>query len=947
MALVGEAHILVRAITTNVANDVRRGFNGISGDVASKAGQTIGRAFSKGFSSSGSGNIFGKIADGLQSLSPGAESASRAFQSLTRSGYAAQGGIGLLAGGISGLIGGLGALVGAAGGAAGALVAVAGAAIALKVVFSVAGMAFGGISQAVAAATKVNGGYSKSLKQIKFDAEEAALSVDRAGLNLEKAKEGLARVADLAPNNRVRREAELAVREAELALRKAKDAEKNPATTGGGAAGADPYAGLTPSQKAFAKFLAGLKGKMDELKEAAAKGFLPLLQTQMERLISAGVLDILKKRFYEIGEGMGKAAKNFTDVFLSGNNLKNFDLVLGQIAKILPKFGTVLGNVFGGFLSILRAAEPVTERFVSFLEKKSKSFANFMDTKETSGQLTKFFDRAGDMSAQFGKIFGNVFKALGTIIGANFGPGSGGQIMLDWLEKVTEGWANMGRTVDGEVSSSFKDFFKGAAKNTTKILDSIGALVKEFLKLGDMPEIGEAFDILKDGAPAMGELLRASVKTGPALARLVVEIVKIFAAIADSEAPTAFFDTLTIMASKLKDILENETVKSIMLLLGKVLAVGLAFGTIGKIGSFVGKVIIGSFAGIASTVSGIIGFIGGIQTFFLRLTMAPGGFLKALGKIGMVVSKLPVIGWILTIVGLMIEAYNRSEDFRKIIDDTVKTISDSFAGLWSSLQTLFDQLFGGDGIGGILTTLQPITDWILGVLAPIMGGAIALIIDIIKTAVDLLSSLIGTIMNGIKPIISGIMDLFSGKLGPGLAKIFGGIGILILGIFEGIVNSVIAAVNFVLSIINNIAKAIGTGPIGQFLKSVSGGAIDLTKVSMKVDYVKWTDTANKNLMANASKALPVRPKLAAGGVVYPSPGGTMVTVAEAGRPERVEPLNPNGLSERDIAIINKLSGGTAGRQISITVNPSAGMDERALAHEVSRQLAFEIRRGGV
>ena len=33
--------------------------------------------------------------------------------------------------------------------------------------------------------------------------------------------------------------------------------------------------------------------------------------------------------------------------------------------------------------------------------------------------------------------------------------------------------------------------------------------------------------------------------------------------------------------------------------------------------------------------------------------------------------------------------------------------------------------------------------------------------------------------------------------------------------------------------------------------------------------------------------------------------------------------------------------------INMVVNPSAGMDEKALAAEVSRVLAFEIRRGGL
>jgi hypothetical protein len=43
-------------------------------------------------------------------------------------------------------------------------------------------------------------------------------------------------------------------------------------------------------------------------------------------------------------------------------------------------------------------------------------------------------------------------------------------------------------------------------------------------------------------------------------------------------------------------------------------------------------------------------------------------------------------------------------------------------------------------------------------------------------------------------------------------------------------------------------------------------------------------------------------------------------------------------------MIQLLSGGATGG-INITVNPSAGMDERELASLVSRQLAFQLRKG--
>lgn len=86
------------------------------------------------------------------------------------------------------------------------------------------------------------------------------------------------------------------------------------------------------------------------------------------------------------------------------------------------------------------------------------------------------------------------------------------------------------------------------------------------------------------------------------------------------------------------------------------------------------------------------------------------------------------------------------------------------------------------------------------------------------------------------------------------------------------------------------------------------------------------------------------PQLAQGGIIPATQGGVLAQLAEAGRPERVEPLDPDGLSKRDKAMISFLSGGV-GKGVTVNVYPSAGMDERELANLVSRQLAYQMRRG--
>ena len=607
MAVVGEAHIVVRAITTSVKDDIRRGFDGVD-DTIKKTGTRIAKTFQSDFAES-------------------AESARQQWQKLAKSGFALQTALGTVAGGLSSLVGGLGAVIGAAGGAAASLVAIGSAAVTLGVGLKIASFAMSGISQAVAQATKANGGYSKSLKQIKFDAEEAALSVTRAELNLERAREGLARVADLAPNNRVRREAQLAVREAELALKKAKDAEKNPDA---GAGGTDPYAELTPAQKQFAKFLAGLEPRFKALREAAAKGFLPLLETQMKRLINAGLFDILEEKFFDIAEGAGLAVKNFTDIFLSGDNLKDFEKVLSNIAEILPKFGNIFGDSFGAFLSILEAADPLTRRFVGFLEKKTKTFANFLDTSQASGELTRFFNRAGDLGSQFSSVFGNIFGLLGDTIAANFGPVSGGQYMLNWLDEATGKWKDLRENLG---KKDFDGYFLSASINSKSILQSIGALIKELGKLGTMREIKDTFDILKTGAPALGRLLQEGVKAGPVLAGLIVQLTRIAAAFADSGQIRVFYGTLEAVAKAAADILENKVVKTVIDIATQLGAVGLAAGTLLGTFKFVFKVIAGVILAPLRWIKAMPAAFAAATTAATRFGIALKG---ALGIIGLI-----------------------------------------------------------------------------------------------------------------------------------------------------------------------------------------------------------------------------------------------------------------------------------------------------------------------
>lgn len=138
------------------------------------------------------------------------------------------------------------------------------------------------------------------------------------------------------------------------------------------------------------------------------------------------------------------------------------------------------------------------------------------------------------------------------------------------------------------------------------------------------------------------------------------------------------------------------------------------------------------------------------------------------------------------------------------------------------------------------------------------------------------------------------------------------------GMWDGITTAFKEAINTIIRLWNNFKLELGPYTIDLPF----GKTIDIPKITL--------DT-------------PDIPLLEKGGIVSPNGGGTLAMIAEAGRPERVEPLDPNGLSKRDKAMIDYMSNGGGG--MTINVYPSPGMDERELAAAVSRQIRQSMRKG--
>ena len=727
------------------------------------------------------------------------------------------------------------------------------------------------------------------------------------------------------------------------------------------AGGVDAYAnalnGLSPAAQKFVKYLVGtFIPALKKLRDAAAEALLPLIQEGLEKLRTQ-LFGPLEPMLAKLATSIGKAFNSIIDSIVKPENIKDLEKVFEQSGYIIEGLGKTIGSVYDSILSILVAADPLIRKFTDFLTKKTADFAKFLNTAQASGELEAFFTKAGNIAAQLSGVFGNLFSGISNVISANFQPGGGGYIVLDWLEKITGKFETFSGSVAGK--ASLAEYFKGAATNSIAILESVGAFVKEILKVGADPNVKVFFDTLKGGAPIFGDILKSSVEAGPSLARLVVNILKFTKATTDAGAIKIFFDTLNTVLGAINTLLENKFIKSVLDAAGKVLAFGLALGTIGKVGGFGLKVLAGNLQNIGKIVAAIV----------------PG----------------PVLATVKS--GLETIALKGMYAFDKVKKGAIDTAKAIATDLGSALKQggakvlEFGKAAGTAAMSGLTSLLGKLK--LLGLFFVTNPIGIAI------TAITVLAGLFVLLYKNSETFREAVQKAFE-KIKEGatmaldwlkqnwplvLAVLTGPFGLMVLAIAKNW-DSIVANVKAIPARLKEAGSAMWTwltsnlsaawtsaqarfteivagvralpGRIGNGLSNIWSGLTDGLKTAWANAKAWWnSNVANKKLKIGGATILGQTlpsftlgfPQLAQGGIVPATPGGTIARIGEAGRPERVEPLDPQGLSKRDRAMIQMLAGGS-GAGATINVYPSQGMNESELASIISRQIAFQLRRGG-
>ncbi len=1034
--IVGSATIVVNAMTTPFVNQVNRSMQAINGRAG---GSAFGSAFSRG-ATKGMGTWMAKSTEMYKSINR-----------LIEVGYTMQTAFIGLAGVVGATAGGLFAFGSAVGSAApsmfvlvGVMTAAVSAMITMKVAMGGLGALIGklwkGTTGAANSQARANAIYDaqlrisrltedyvekkiksnerikqaeeklikvretaiEQLQQLNFKAQDAAIGEKKAGIELEKAREALARVQDLPPNSRVRREAELAYAEAELNLRKAKDANKDLAKEStaenakfaakgveglqdvidatkdvqeakdeqakmerdhhrsmmdaekqlerakekGGAGGGDnPYKDMSKEAIDFANLVVSLKENFLALKYAAGKELFPKMGEALKILVREG-FPTFRKVLQNTGSAIGDFTIKIAEAITEKRNLDNLLKANDTVNDTIRKSGDLFRNLYTIMLELLTAADPLIRRFTEWMVTLTGGWAETLRLKNESGELTEMFNKAGDVAAQLGDIIGNLIGTIMNMGKAAVGPGSGGQSLLDGLEAITLKWKNFTGSVEGK--NKLREYFIRASDIFKSVVGFLADIIKFIIKIGDSQGMKDFVEGFRKGIGHIGEALQKVSGSGNTgiFGQFIENMGKVIAFTIESGAVQVYFGILVGALELLVRILENPAIGKIIGILAVIHGARLGFSRVATVVTGFAKYVTGAVAGVVNFAGSLAALPMKMMNGMLKLpllgtmmTNLAGVFsTMGLGTVpAFAAAFLTIVGVIAAVVAIFILCYNNSKIFRDSLADLWQLIKDHLMAGFEKIKDALKEV--GFTIGNVSGVFKTLGDFLGTYIVPIIGVIIVNAIGILVDGIIGLIKIVAGIIDIFKAVWDFIMifwNLFTGKpdeafkslismfrnLMSGIGKIFG-------GVFDILVSPFKLAFNLIADLWNNTIGKWGFTVPG-WVPIIGGKSFTMPKIS------KWGGTE----VAGKSNAAGGVTKMAKGGIVYPTQYGTVVRVAEAGRPERIEPLDADGLSKRDRAIMTANAG-----NIYITVNPAAGMNEAELASMVSRQLAWQLRKG--
>ncbi len=561
----------------------------------------------------------------------------------------------------------------------------------------------------------------------------------------------------------------------------------------------DALAGLSPEAASFAMLVASLKPEFEGLRAAAGVELFPKLETALKNVVE-NFFPALEGALRQAGSSLGDFAVTMGDLFADPEFQGNFsgfftgfyEGIDGGVAPAQNLYNTVR-NLTGGLFGLAEASLPLISRFTTWIELMSSNFLS-KTTGDTS-DLTEKLNRAGDVAARIGDLFGAVFGALGNTfsIGAETG-----NSFLESLTKQAEKWEEW--TEKSEGVTRIGEYFDNIKPNVESLGTFVLELIQLFTRLGENKSVGETFDALTGEMGTLETVIANFTDLGPQLTELLGSVLELLATVSESSAFSTFISSLTGMAGALNTLLN---IPGVAQFAGVLLTLAAGMKAVSFFTKFTGLQFLTQTLGKglfgASATKGIPAFIQGLRGVStagssvaaiigtnLRVALfAAGTAIKgfgvavatALGPIGLIVLAVIAVGAALVLL------YNKSETFRDIVDGAIDTIIEGFQdfinmmtvvgdavngfinGVIDFFQHLYDVLVGNsiipDLVNAIIGFFQGLWDTVAGIVSGLVDAVVGFFTGLYDTGVQLFTDL----MNGISEIWESIKEVFTDAFG--------------------------------------------------------------------------------------------------------------------------------------------------------------------------------------
>jgi len=672
-----------------------------------------------------------------------------------------------------------------------------------------------------------------------------------------------------------------------------------------------------------------------------------------------------------------------------------------KAGKVAGRIGGILKNYFKGFQEIGKAVMNggAGERLLKYFEDASKRFADLMKQMNGDGSLGKYFDKATENGLKVLDLLVNIVAEL-LKLGDDKGVGG----FVDSLSRAVDTFGGIGATLTdaGPSLGLFVEEFAKLIKNLTESgsIDTFFKILTSALKILNKIFGNEQVQaVIKFVAPifaitrAFGLMFKVSKFVTLGIAGNFMAPFRAVGKFKKALAPGGSFDGLRLKAMYAMDSIKSGFGKLKTAASTAKTNIASALTTAGQ------GIKAGATKGFDALKSGFSTLGNAAKTAAMAVGNALKKIVLAVGRalmaIGRALMANPWILIIIAIVALVIIIVKNWDKIKEVVGAAVEWIGEKVGAAWdwikektsgvlSAVVTFFTEL-----PGKLLAAIQGLATTVLEFIAKYHPLAILwrLVSENwesirtwftelpgkIKDAVVGLSTTVLEFINKYHPILV-IWRLVTEnweKIKTWFTELPGKIKNAIVGLSTTVsefitkyhpiallkkaveaawpaVNTFITSkIDSIVTFIKGLPAKIASAASGMFngLKEAFRGAINFIIDKWNgLSFTLPSVSVFGKKIGGFTLSTPDIPRLAMGGVVMPSAGGTLATIGEAGRPERVEPLDPDGLSKRDKAIISMLAGNGAGGA-TINVYPSAGMNERELANLVSKQLAYQMRKG--